>query len=249
MTNNEYTVPRGMSRGCVPRDIRKAPLGSSIPMFDRLTIPKSEWSDRLREKRLAKAMLSDVRDIMGPAGGMIPALNQGRDPWCWAFSPVTAATLARANAGIPYEHLSGNAVGNKVADFRVRGGWSEESMAHMKTLGAPSTAFWPEGDNARHFDNPDTWSNARESIMVEWYDIDPRDTAAINTCLLLNIPMAVDVPAWAHSICLIDPVEGFTEYDHLNSWGNKWNGNGIGRLRGKFTKFDSVIACVVSTGA
>jgi len=61
--------------------------------------------------------------------------------------------------------------------------------------------------------------------------------------------MAVDVPAWAHSICLIDPVEGFMEYDHLNSWGNKWNGNGIGRLRGKFTKFDSVIACVVSTGA
>jgi hypothetical protein len=27
------------------------------------------------------------------------------------------------------------------------------------------------------------------------------------TCLLLNYPVAVDIPAWGHSVCLIDPVD------------------------------------------
>lgn len=249
MSKNEYTVPRGMGRGYVPRDMTKSPLGSHAPMFSKPLIDRSEWGDRINEKRKAKAMLSDVRNIMGPNGGRIPALMQGEDPWCWAFSPTTAAMLARANAGMPYVRLSGNAVANKVAGFRIRGGWSEESMAHMQTLGAPSTDFWPEQDNARHFDNPDTWENAKQSIITEWWDIDPRDTAAIMTCLLSNYPLAVDIPAWAHSVCLIDPVNAqATEYDHMNSWGDSWNGNGIGRLKGRYTKFQSVIACTVATG-
>jgi hypothetical protein len=249
MSKNEFTVPRGMGRGWIPRDLKKAPLGSSAPMFDKPLIDRSEWGDRIAEKIKAKAMLSDVRNIMGPNGGRIPALNQGRDPWCWAFSPTTAATLARANAGMPYVHLSANAVACKVKNFKVEGGWSEQSMKHMQTLGAPSVDYWPEGDNARHWDSPDTWANAEQSIITEWWDIDPRDTAAIMTCLLLNYPMAVDIPAWGHSVCLIDPVNAQgTEFDHLNSWGDNWNGNGIGRLKGKYTKFDSVIACTVATG-
>jgi hypothetical protein len=61
--------------------------------------------------------------------------------------------------------------------------------------------------------------------------------------------MAVDTPAWGHSVCLIDAVDMYgTQFDHLNSWGDQWNGNGIGRLKGKYTKFDSVIACTVATG-
>jgi hypothetical protein len=68
-----------------------------------------------------------------------PALNQGRDPWCWAFSPTSAATLARASAGSPYKHLSGNAVGNMVTGFKVRGGWSENSMKFIQEKGVPET--------------------------------------------------------------------------------------------------------------
>ena len=100
-----------MGRGLIQRDMQQAPLGSSAPMFSRPLIARSEWGDRIAEKRKHKAMLSDIRNISGPNGGMIPALNQGRDPWCWAFSPTSAATLARASAGSPYKHLSGNAVG------------------------------------------------------------------------------------------------------------------------------------------
>jgi hypothetical protein len=69
------------------------------------------------------------------------------------------------------------------------------------------------------------------------------------TCLLLNYPVAVDIPAWGHSVCLIDPVDAAgKEFDQLNSWGNNWNGNGIGRLKGKYTRFSSAIACTVVTG-
>jgi hypothetical protein len=115
--------------------------------------------------------------------------------------------------------------------------------------GVPETSYWPEGDNKRHWDSPDTWQNAAENVVLEWWDIDPGDTAAIMTCLLLNYPVAVDIPAWGHSVCLIDPVDAAgKEFDQLNSWGNNWNGNGIGRLKGKYTRFSSAIACTVVTG-
>jgi hypothetical protein len=111
------------------------------------------------------------------------------------------------------------------------------------------TSYWPEGDNKRHWDSPDTWANAAENVVLEWWDIDPNDTDAIMTCLLLNYPVAVDIPAWGHSVCLIDPVDAAgKEFDQLNSWGNNWNGNGIGRLKGKYTRFSSAIACTVVTG-
>jgi hypothetical protein len=249
MIRANYKIPRGMGRGLIQRDMSKAPLGSSAPMFSRPLTPRSEWGDRIAEKKKHRAMLSDIRNISGPNGGMVPALNQGRDPWCWAFSPTSAATLARASAGSPYKHLSGNAVGNMVTGFKVRGGWSENSMKFIQKNGVPETSYWPEGDNKRHWDSPDTWANAAENVVLEWWDIDPGDTAAIMTCLLLNYPVAVDIPAWGHSVCLIDPVDAAgKEFDQLNSWGNNWNGNGIGRLKGKYTKFSSAIACTVVTG-
>jgi hypothetical protein len=249
MTTENYTIPRGMGRGLVLRDMKKAPLGLSAPMFSRPIIHMSERGDRIREKQKHKAFLSDIRNISGPNGGMIPALNQGRDPWCWAFSPVSSATLARASAGAPYKHLSGNAVGNMVTGFKVQGGWSENAMKFIRERGVPETSCWPEGDNARHFNNPDTWTNAAENVVLEFWDIDPGDTDAIMTCLLLNIPVAVDIPAWQHSVCLIDPVDAAgSRYKQLNSWSNSWNGNGIGLLTGKYTKFSSAIACTVVTG-
>lgn len=252
MATENYSKPPEMGSGLIPRPANR-PLGCSAPVFNKPLIPRDEWGDRIEEKRKHKAMLSDVRNIMGENGGMIPALNQGRDPWCWAFSPVTAITLARANAGLPYQHLSANAVANKITGFNIRGGWSEDAMEHMQQLGAPETAFWPEQSNMRHFDNPDTWENAKQQKITEWWDIDPRDIDSIMTCLLLNYPVAVDIPAWAHSVCLIDPVNAprnlrDIKFDHLNSWGNNWNGNGIGQLSGEYTKFSSAIACTVPTG-
>jgi hypothetical protein len=176
MIRANYKIPRGMGRGLILRDMQQAPLGSSAPMFSRPLIARSEWGDRIAEKRKHKAMLSDIRNISGPNGGMIPALNQGRDPWCWAFSPTSAATLARASAGSPYKHLSGNAVGNMVTGFKVRGGWSENAMKFVQEKGVPETSYWPEGDNKRHWDSPDTWANAAENVVLEWWDIDPGDT-------------------------------------------------------------------------
>ena len=69
MTTNQYTVPRGMGRGWIPRDLKKAPLGSSAPMFDKPLIDRSEWGDRITEKIKAKAMLSDVRNMAGQTAG------------------------------------------------------------------------------------------------------------------------------------------------------------------------------------
>jgi hypothetical protein len=161
MIRANYKIPRG-------RDMQHAAGSAGFVGSDVLasTDPRSEWGDRIAEKKKHRAMLSDIRNISGPSGGMVPALNQGKDPWCWAFSPTTAATLARASAGSPYKHLSGNAVGNMVTGFKVRGGWSENAMKFIQEKGVPEVAYWPEGDNKRHWDSPDTWANAAENVVL-----------------------------------------------------------------------------------
>jgi hypothetical protein len=60
----------------------------------------------------------------------------------------------------------GNAVGNMVTGFKVRGGWSENSMKFIQEKGVPEVAYWPEGDNKRHWDSPDTWANAAENVVL-----------------------------------------------------------------------------------
>jgi hypothetical protein len=141
-------------------------------------------------------MLSDIRNISGPSGGMVPALNQGKDPWCWAFSPDDLRPhWRRASAGSPYKHLSGNAVGNMVTGFKVRGGWSENAMKFVQEKGVPETSYWPEGDNKRHWDSPDTWANAAENVVLEWWDIDPGDICCDHDLPVTQLPGGCRCPS------------------------------------------------------
>jgi hypothetical protein len=52
MIRANYKIPRGMGRGLIQRDMSKAPLGSSAPMFSRPLIPKIRVGrqDRREEK-------------------------------------------------------------------------------------------------------------------------------------------------------------------------------------------------------
>ena len=58
--------------------------------------------------------------------------------------------------------------------------------------------------------------------------------AQVATCLLLNIPCALDFNWWGHSVCGLDLVEySPSKFGILiwNSWGDAWGDRGEGLLR------------------
>jgi hypothetical protein len=75
-----------MSRGLIPRDLEKCPVASlpgsvgyggvNIPL-----IPRSEWSERIKEMERTKSRLSDIRRrFLG--GSHIPSLDQNGQGYC-----------------------------------------------------------------------------------------------------------------------------------------------------------------------
>lgn len=63
--------------GLKPRDWVKHPCGSmpGVPRSDVTKIPRSEWSQRIKDMRESKSLLSDIRNT-GMFGAMIPSRDQ-----------------------------------------------------------------------------------------------------------------------------------------------------------------------------
>lgn len=87
-------------KGLVPRNYTTHPVGSyasALPYstVDMPLIPRSEWSDRIKEMIETKSLLSDIRAI-GNNGQRIPSLDQNGQGYCLpAGSPVLMADGTR----------------------------------------------------------------------------------------------------------------------------------------------------------
>jgi hypothetical protein len=198
-------------------------------------IPRSEWSDRIKEQERLKSRLSDIR-------GSIPSLDQNGQGYCWAYSTTSCVMLLRAKANQPYVRLSAHAVACKVKNFRDEGGWCGLSAKFQREQGCPSVDFWPEKSMSRSHDKPETWANAAlHKVTEDWVDLgkavyDQNLTFdQVATCLLSGVPCAVDFNWWSHSVCAVDLVEvepGSFGLRILNSWSDSWSERGMGVLRG-----------------
>jgi hypothetical protein len=72
----------------------------------------------------------------------------------------------------------------------------------------------------------------------------------IASCLLQNIPVAVDYQEWGHSICALRWVRvepGSYSPKILNSWTDNWGDNGMAVIRKSWNVDGAVALCV--TGA
>jgi hypothetical protein len=206
------------ARGLVPRDWETHPAGcyKSAPAtsIDMPVIDQSEWSQRLKDKVAAKALLSDIR-MTGNNGGVIPSLDQNGKGYCWAHSSTSAVTMLRAVANDPYVPLSAYAVACIIKGYADEGGWGAQSLDFVTERGVPSAAFWPMQSMSHSNDKPETWANAKLHRVTEgWVDVavqqyDRRLTfAQVATCLLCDVPVVVDFNWWSHSVCAVDLVEG-----------------------------------------
>ena len=98
---------------------------------------------------------------------------------------------------------------------------------------------------SRQYDKPETWANAKEHVVTEdWMDLSSAaydrnlTVDQLATCLLLNIPCAIDYDEWGHSICAIRWVKieaGSYGPKILNSWTDEWGDHGMAVIQKGWT--------------
>lgn len=240
-------VPKGT--GYVPRDFAVDPVEMFEPPSEMPLIPRSEWSERIKEMEATKSRLSDLR-------GSIPSLDQGSNGYCWAHSTAHCVILLRAVANLPYVPLSAYAVAAIIKRGANEGGWCGLSAKFIREVGIPSQALWPQGNRNLSLDTAEMRANAAlHKVTEEWVDLTRQvydvelNFDQLMSCLFCRVPCAIDLNWWGHSVCAMDPVEvspGAFGVRIWNSWGDSWGDRGTGVLQGQKAIPDSAIALRVT---
>jgi hypothetical protein len=114
-------------------------------------------------------------------------------------------------------------------------------------------SLWPQGQrNYQSLDTPQMrQAMSKYKITDDWVDLS-RPVYSRNltfdqvaTCLLNNIPCAVDFNWWSHSVCAIRLVRveaGSYGLKIWNSWSDTWGDKGMGILRGNKALPDGAVA-------
>jgi hypothetical protein len=226
-------------RGLIPRDFGDHPMGSFAPPAEIATIPRSEWSERIRTMEQTRSRLSDLRDH-ACSGQPIPSLNQGPWGYCWSHGPVAAMLLLRAAMNAPYVPLSAFGVAYTIKNGRDEGAWGALALDFLRDRGAPTAKDWPAFQTRLRPANDPCWQTARDyRVTAGWMELNnpvwDRDLTIdqVMTCLFNRIPVVGDFNWWGHCVCLMDPVEvspGRFGVRIWNSWGDDWESNGTAIL-------------------
>lgn len=220
----------GHSRGLFPRDWAAEPFGS-LPFaepFTLPTVPRSEWSARIKEMEETQSRLSDIRRARN-----MPSQNQNGIPYCWIHAVASALRLLRAKQNEPDVLLSATAAGAQITNFRSVGGWSTAGLRWVVENGMPTTDLWPENKIDRRYLTPEMKANALLHRVTEWWECRGFDQQM--TLAFYRIPAPVGYNWWGHAICQMDPVEvepGSFGIRIWNSWSDSWGDRGEGVLRG-----------------
>lgn len=248
--------PPGMGHGLVTRDYNAYPVEMFAPPTKIKLIPRSDWDAMIKEQEEMQSSLEHLRPKMAN-GKHFESLDQNGQGYCWFYSVTGTVMWVRAANGQPYKRLSAHAGACKVKNFRDEGGWCGLGADFIRNNGVPTIEKWPEKSMSRSNDNPETWKDAAKYKIVEdWVDLtrpvyDQNLTFdMVATCLLLNIPCAVDFNWWAHSVCAIRLVRieaGSYGLRIINSWTDGWGIKGIGDLRGSKAIPDGAVATTAVT--
>ncbi len=230
----KYMDHPGMSKGLIPRDYSKYPVGYLMQAkpFDLPLIPRDQWQSIIDMKNATNSWLDDIRD-RGMSGSVIPSRDQNGKGYCWAHSSTSAVLLIRALMNLPYSDLSAYAVACIIKNYKDQGGWGSESLEWIAENGIPSSDTWPQQSMSPKNDTPEMRAEAAQNKVTEWMDGQPRNIDQLVTCLLLNIPVVSDFNWWGHSVCSVRIIRINPLKTRIwNSWGDSWSENGMGDLEG-----------------
>lgn len=255
----DVAVPSWASRGYVERDYNESPLEMFAAPRDLPLIPRSEWDARIAEQEALQSSLEHIR-LTANDGKAIPSLDQDGYGYCWSHSTVHALMLTRAVANQPYVPLSAFAVAAIIKGYQNQGGWCGLSAQFLRERGCPSQKFWAQKSMSRSNDNAETWANAAlHKVTEDWVDLtipvwgQNLTFDQVATCLLCNIPVALDFNWWGHSVAglrLVKVEDGSYGIKIWNSWyagaGVEWGDRGMAVLRGNRAVPNGAVALRVS---
>lgn len=190
--------------------------GYSTAFEDKFaTIPRSEWSERLKEQLARKARVSDFQNF--------PPHDQDGLPTCWSNGPAHAATTQRVIQGLPYLELSACSTAVPISGGHV-GGNEDTAVEYAAKYGWASCKVWPNNSTSRSLmDSSEVKADRLNHKALEWVYLGNK-FENYATAALLGWPMAVAYNDWSHVVSLCDLVE--IEPGHFglrirNNWG-KW---------------------------
>jgi hypothetical protein len=247
----------GQARGYDPDSVDPSIYGMMAPPSEIKLIPRSEWSERIKEKERTKSNLSDLLRRAG-----IPSTDQNGHGYCWAYSTVGCVQTIRAFNNQPHIPLNPHSVAATIKRGANQGGWCGLSCRFLMEHGvAPmgnGADEWPEHSRDYKSLEPRCRERMSQFIVTEgWIDLRRNDYDQqmtfdqVASCLLSNIPCALDFNWWGHSVMCCDLVEveaGDFGLRIRNSWKDSWGDKGFSVLRGSRAKPNGAVGLCVTGG-
>jgi len=249
-TKSHVHSPRSCAKGYVERDYDQYPLEMYAPPTEIPLIPRSEWQGIIQERKERGMGLRAIWERRYGSNVGSAHLDQNGQGYCWSYSVAHTVMFARVRDNQEPKRLSAHAVACKIKNFKDEGGWCGLSAQFYRENGCPTVDTWKEKSMSKQNDNPATWEEASQYRITEDYVDLTRPVWGQNltfdqviTCLLMNIPCALDFNWWGHSVCGcdVDWVDGEATPEILNSW-RDWGDNGFAKLQGSRAKPNGAVA-------
>lgn len=244
-------------RGYDPSSVDPSIYGMMGPPSEIKLIPRSEWSERIKEKERTESSLSHLLRRSG-----IPSTDQNGHGYCWAYSTVGCVQAVREFNNQRAIRLNPHSVAATIKNGADQGGWCGLSCRFLMERGvAPmgtGEGQWPEHsrdyrqyepkcrDRMAQFKVSEGWVDLRRSDYDQQMTFDQ-----VASCLLGNIPCALDFNWWGHSVMGCDLVE-LSRNDFgiriRNSWTDGWGDKGFSVLQGSRTVPNGAVGLRVTGG-
>ena len=229
----------------------------TVGEVDRLCIDKKKHIETERYKGLVYCAAVPNHTLITRRNGSVLISSN-----CWAYSTGHTVMLTRMRDNQPLIRMNPHSVASIIKGGRDEGGWCGLSAEFYGKYGcAPEgngAGEWPLHSLNVSLDTPAMRkSMERFRITEDWIDL----TAAVYdrnltlqqlyTCLLSDMPCAVDFNWWGHSVCAVRIVKvenGSIGLMILNSW-KDWGRNGLAVLQGDRAVPDGAICTRVVRAA
>lgn len=197
-----------------------AVFGAEVP-----TLPRSEWSARLKEQRARKRTITDHQRWQCD--------NQGSYPTCWSAGTCQAYSTVRVmQMGIAHHvRISAMSLAVPISGGN-RGGYEGDAVRYLTQHGGVDSKLWGYTDRSNKSSDPQIQANRLLHKSLESYECNGFDEFA--TAMLLGFPCTVSYNWWSHVVMLTELVEiesGSWGFRIRNNWGESYgdkNEYGVG---------------------
>ena len=239
----------GMGSGFEPE--RMGGFGSACETIEYANIPRSEWADRIKEKK-AKGLFPSAWFKRGD----VKILNQRSWGYCWMYGVVGAMQLRYAMTGQKAPHLNPFYPAWLGKGGANRGGWGGEALEYIEKYGVPlDSVFSGQPTSRAQFDRHEVKESAKLHKVWKFRELPRNSFQALMNMWLSDSPMPVSQAYnwWGHLVYAIEPViTGRDSFGTLiaNSWDYSWGERGQGIIaEEKATSAEQICVDIVSTVA